>query len=412
MAGVLSIPALCWSGSATAAGWDTPIVYTARHQGMGGTAVAYVDDASAAFHNPAGYAGVEKLELLGSFSLLLGNLTSSPGDYPDATDVESNLVVAPFPLLSGAYRAHEWLTFGLGAFPVASGAADYSYPTQTNGEFDDSLKAVFYELTPGFSLNVPKDKWLPGELSFGAGYRATALSFNRSKSVSGGSTQLDLQLSGWNFTGFRVGLQYSPIPELKFGAVVRNKIKVNATADEGVGLVPLSDIELDFILPLKAGFGARFDYERYGIALDYEYAAQSQNRVVELSGTLPGAENETTLPNHFMWQDGHTVRVGLEYRAPLKTATIPLRAGYVFDGQVGNENYPTAFGTPATSTQSFTLGTGYQRDTWELNLAGAYRFGKTEITDVENECVFCGAPGDYAISLFGIYVDASVEFDL
>ena len=46
------------ASSAHAAGFDTPLMYTARHQAMGGTAIGYVDDPSAAYHNPAGLQGV------------------------------------------------------------------------------------------------------------------------------------------------------------------------------------------------------------------------------------------------------------------------------------------------------------------------------------------------------------------
>jgi long-subunit fatty acid transport protein len=377
---------------------------------MGGTAIANVNDPSASFHNPAGYGGVEGLAFLGGFSLLLGHLQTSPGPYPEATNVRSDLVIAPFPLLSAGYRVHDWVTVGVGAYPVASGAASYSYPTTTTGTFSDSLKAVFLEVSPGVSINVP-EKLLPGRLSVGVGYRATAVTFDRQKSTDD-VTQFDLALSGWNFTGVRVGVQYSPITELRLGAVVRNKIEVTASAEEGTGFFPLENIELGFILPLKVGFGARLDIKRFGVGLDYEYANQSQNDVVELSGTISGNDDVTALPNHFMWQDGHTVRAGLEYRLPFRSFVLPLRTGYVFDGQVGNKNYPTAFGTPPTPTQSVTWGLGFHRDRWQVNAAGAYRFGSTEVTDVKPECVFCGAPGKYSISLMGIYLDASVEFDL
>jgi long-subunit fatty acid transport protein len=324
--------------------------------------------------------------------------------------VRSDLVVAPFPLLAAGYRAHEWITVGVGAYPVASGAASYSYPTQTTGTFDDSLRAVFLEVSPGVSLNIPEDL-VPGRLSFGVGYRATAVTFDRQKSTSD-VTQFDLSLSGWNFTGIRAGVQYSPIPELRLGAVVRNKVEVTARADEGTGFFPLTDIELGFILPFKMGLGGRFDFERVGVGLDYEYANQSQNDVVELSGRLEGDEDTTALPNHFMWQDGHTARAGLEYRLPFRSFTLPLRTGYVFDSKVGNERYPTAFGTPPTATHSVTYGLGFHRKSWQVNAAGAYRFGKATVTEVDDECIFCGAPGEYSISLMGLYLDASVEFDL
>lgn len=395
-----------------AAGWDTPIVHTARHQGMGGTAIGSVDDPSASFHNPAGYGGVEGLALLGSFSLLLGHLQTSPAAHDEGRNVRSELVVAPFPLFAAGYRLHDWVVVGVGGFPVASGAASYSYPATTGDQdVEDRMRAVFFEITPGVALTVP-EKILPGNLSIGVGYRITAVTFDR-KQGTDASTLLDFNLSGWDYTGFRVGAQYSPLENLRLGVVARNLVTVTAKSDEGEALgSTFKDIELDFKLPFKIGGGARYDYQRFGVALDYEFALQSQNDVVELSGVRGEADERTTIENQFKWQNGHTVRGGVEYRAPLQKHTIPLRAGYVFDGQVSNKEYPTAFGTPPAPTHSFTLGSGFHTGSFEANIAGAYRFGATEVAGKDPECLFCGEGGDYAISLFGAYVDVSYEFDL
>jgi hypothetical protein len=110
---------------ARAAGYDTPILYSARHQGMGGTAIAYVDDPSATFHNPAGLAGVEGLSLLGDLSLILGTVQSTPERGVESVESEPGL--APFFMVAAAVRPHEWFTLGLGFFPVASGGAEYRY---------------------------------------------------------------------------------------------------------------------------------------------------------------------------------------------------------------------------------------------------------------------------------------------
>src|SRR5690349_14475972 len=112
---------------ASAGGFDTPILYTARHLGMGGTAIGYVDDPSAGFHNPAGLQGVQGFAFVADGSLLLGKLTSSPDTGASARNVESELTVAPFFLAGAAYRIHPWLSAGLALFPVASGGALYKY---------------------------------------------------------------------------------------------------------------------------------------------------------------------------------------------------------------------------------------------------------------------------------------------
>ena len=153
--------------SALGAGFDTPILYTARHQGMGGTAIASVNDASAGFHNPAGLQGVRGLGLIADFSLILGKIQASP---TPSDNLESRTVVAPFFLLGAAYRLRPWLTLGLAGFPVASGGAEYRYPVGRTKPVTwlDKTDIVFFEVTPMLSLNVPRDRFVPGKLAFGA----------------------------------------------------------------------------------------------------------------------------------------------------------------------------------------------------------------------------------------------------
>lgn len=377
---------------------------------MGGTAIASVDDASAGFHNPAGLQGIQGLGFIGDFSLILGKVKATP-DADFSGNLESDTVKAPFFLLGGGYRIHEWLTLGLAGFPVASGGAEYHYDTPS-GEWIDSTEIVFFETTPMLSLNVPKDEWLPGKLALGAGYRFSYVTFDRQKGPTDNPVYLDLQLSGTNFSGFRVGLQYEPIERLKFGVVFRNKVVVTTKADSvTVATQQATDASLDFTLPAKLGFGARFDIDRLGLASDVEYALQSQNKEPGLKGTIDGEEVIT--PNVFNWKNGVTWRVGAEYRLG-QEAIWPLRLGYIFDTQVTNEEFPSAFGTPPAPTHTVTAGAGYQRKTWQVNVAFSRRMGSTQVdeTDPEGRCAFCGFPGKYSITMTGFYVDASVDLPM
>lgn len=399
---------------AAAAGFDTPILYTARHQAMGGTAIGYVDDPSAAFHNPAGLQGVKGLAFLGDFSLILGKVRGSPFASATAKSIDSKLVVAPFFLLGGAYRVHEWLTLGLAAFPVASGGAEYNYDIGTL-HARDYTEIVFFEATPLLSLNVPKDRWLPGKLSFGAGYRASMVMFDRQQGDPKDPQLLDLSLTGFNWTGVRLGAQYSPIEPLKLGVVFRNKISVKTTADSGtVGGAKASNGALKFRLPAKLGFGARFDVARLGFASDVEWAFQSQNTRSHLTGQLTYASGDVAPAdkvNVFDWQNGVTWRLGVEYRLG-GLPTIPLRVGYIYDSQVTNAAYPSAFGTPPSATQTLTAGAGYLAEHWQVNLAVSRRFsGTTSIAaaDLGQGCQFCGFAGDYKLSMTGLYLDASID---
>jgi long-subunit fatty acid transport protein len=397
--------------AAFAAGYDTPILYTARHQGMGGTAIAYVDDPSATFHNPAGLSGIEGLSLLGDLSLILGEVQASP--ERKAASIDSEPVLAPFFLLAAGLRVHDWLTVGLGFFPVASGGAEFRYELSGN-PFVDSTRLLFLETTPAVSLNVPKDDWLPGDLALGIGYRLSYLTFEREKGLPSDPRVLNLPMNGWSFSGFRVGAQYHPLPELGFGAVFRNRIEVEAQADEiSVYTRTATNASLPFILPAKLGFGAELELVRVRVALDAEYAFQSQNDRVALEGTLDG--KHASVANVFAWRNGLTLRSGLEYRLLDGPRRYPLRIGYIVDSGVANEAYPTAFGTPPATTYTVSAGGGVDfGGVWQVNAAVTRRFGSTTIAPSElgTGCAFCSYAGDYAITMTGFYLDVSVNLDL
>lgn len=402
---LLSAPSVARAG-----GYDTPMLYSARHMGMGGTAIGYVKDPSALFHNPAGLGHIERGEVIGDFSLLVGGIHASPGAAPAGRDVDSETTIAPFFLVGGAYRVHPMITLGVGVFPIASAGATYKYGS---GNYQNSTELFFLETTPAIAFNP-----LPN-LRFGLGYRVTyvALSRYQGDPDSGTTPVLDFEMSGWNFAGFRAGVQWSALPWLEFGAVFRNMVNTKVTNSHGIALTQeYTDISTHFKLPAKLGFGSRVDFDRFGVpgslAVDFEYAFNSQNKGDPLQGTpAPGSDGASSVANVFEWRNSQTLRLGAEYR--ILHDHVPLRVGYVYDTQVGNATYPTAFGTPPGPTQVFTVGTGYKRGVWQANVAYAYRFGSGAVTNPDNmACAFCSYAGkdEYKIHLNGLYLDASYKF--
>lgn len=373
---------------------------------MGGTAIASVDDASAGFHNPAGLQGVRGYGFIADFSMILGKVRATPDQL--AGNLESNTVKAPFFLLGAGYRLNDWLTLGLAGFPVASGGAEYEYEIGGTDVLDKT-EIVFFETTPMLSLNVPKDRILPGQLAFGAGYRFSYVTFDRQKGDAKDPRVLNLKLSGVNATGFRLGAQYRPIDALKLGVVFRNKVTVTTKTDSAlVFRQEATDGELDFTLPAKLGFGTRVDLGRFGFGNDVEWALQSQNKRPALKGQLSGTPVE--VPNVFDWQNGVTFRTGLEYRLG-DGPTVPLRVGYIYDATVTNQSYPSAFGTPPAPTRTLTAGAGFVAEHWQVNVAVSRRFGEAYVadTDLGKGCNFCSFGGQYEITMTGLYIDASID---
>lgn len=392
------------ASAAWAGGYDTPIMYSARHMGMGGTAIGYVNDPSAAFHNPAGFAHTDFFSATLDFSPLVGGLTTSPAF--EGQNKESNLTFAPFFLGAASIRVTDFLTLGFGVYPVASSGAGYDYKNAGNVSIRDFTKIAFIEAAPGLAVNLPLG------FKLGAVWRATMIQFTREQynPESKKSAMFDMELGGASFEGYRVGLQWDYIPGLSVGVVYRSKTETVAEGDSGsIVMAERKDISMPFILPAKLGFGVRGDLGVFAAALDLEWGFYSQNESVKIKATsTDGSPFELT--NYYKWQDALTARVGLEWTfLPLMKA----RVGYVMDGKTGNENYPSAFGTPPVATHSITAGFGISLfDFVETNLAYAYRFGSTTVgapAEGTELCLACSKPGEYSIGLHGFYIDAGIK---
>ena len=417
---LLGSPSVAFAG-----GYDTPMLYSARHLGMGGAAVSYVNDPSAIFHNPAGLGHTKKLTLMGDLSFLVGDIQASPADSEDATSIRSNNTFAPFFLVGVAGRIAPYVTAGVAVYPVASAGATFEYPgTDEDGApttVVDETQLLFFEVSPALALDIPQ-----ANLRLGVGYRITIVSLDRSRTCCQGPLpdNLDIDASGSDFAGFRAGVQYQPIPELQLGLSYRHKTRTQV--DDGEGVVsgaPATDIRTNFVLPSRLIFGVRGDIGDFGASVDVERGFNSQNQQENVVVTFEGL-GDIPVANVFSWQDAWTVRAGLEYR--LLDDRLPVRVGYIWDQQTSVPAYATAFGTPPAATHVFTLGAGWRQGPWEVNVAYARRQGSGTVVEEDlstgpgggrnlaeggrGPCSFCGFPGNYEIVLNGIYADFSYSF--
>lgn len=385
--------------SVNAAGYDTPILYSAQHMGMGGAAIGYVDDPTAMFHNPAGLARSMGLSLMVNASLIMGSIRSAPD--ADLGDQTSEDIFAVAPLLGVSYKATDWFAFGVAFYPVASAGAEYNY-VKNGEETKNATDVRFLELAPTIAFK------LPGNVTLGASWRAISASLRRE--VTAG-LKFDADMSGINLGGFRIGAQWSPIPELDVGVVFRNRTDTTMTDDDALVVLPdRRKAETEFTLPAKIAFGARVKLDPIAFALDLEYAFQSQNKnsAFRLDPELP--DFIPTINNVFNWEDGITLRAGVEYGVDDR---FFFRGGFIYDSQVSQEMYPSAFGTPPTSTMTMTAGFGMKcGDTWKLNFAVAHRLGQTVVErgNPDEGCIACAFDGNYKIAMTGLYVDFMWSF--
>lgn len=431
------------TGAVLASGYDTPILYTARHIGMGGTAVGYVDDASALFHNPAGLSRIKGLSVMLNVSPLFGSLQASPS--PEGISVPSETAVVPMFLGAVGYKVTEGLSVGVAVFPLGGGSGAYNYSwdkTFSGKNFhytrEDSTSLAFIEISPGLAYEFD---FLGGKVRVGAGYRYTMAQFARKKVTTeqkdGGTattqTDIDMELQGADIKGYRVGIQ-GTWGDLDIGMVYRSGFTVAMTEverdDPTIVLTPATDVGFEFKLPSKLGVGAQLKMtKQLRLAADMELLFNSENNTSDFTGCaagdcVNGAFKPGQLKNYAMWDDGMTMRLGAGYQV---SAMIEARLGYVYDTKSASLSYPSAFGTPPGPTMAFTGGAGFKiSDKISVSAALAYRSGEATVTPEDlpatstdpnsvgnkslDECLFCGREGTYKLSMIGAYVDCTLNF--
>lgn len=422
----LPIAGLLTSTAAWAAGYDTPVLYSARHMGMGGTAIGYVDDPSAIFHNPAGLGAIKGGAVLGDFSPILAKIHGSPSDHVvtgadgkdsrPGVDIWSNQALSPAFFAGAAYRLVDKLTAGFAIYPVASAGAEYHYAANKGKEVvdvRDYTKLVFIDFAPALAYQ------LSDRLSLGAAYRFATVHFDRIRAnpdENGAPTNADLQMKGSNAKGFRLGAQYTGD---KFSAGLVYRHRTDTTVESATGVLNNlhgKDLTYAFILPSKFGLGLQWrGIENLRLAADFEYTLQSQNDFTEINATVD-LGGGTTFPltppikNIAKWHDNLTARLGAAYQM----GNLEARVGYINDGQASQPRFVSPFGTPPVATQTATAGVGYKiSSTFDLSAAAAYRTGKATVTEADvkdNGCPFCGKAGTYELQLLGFYLDFCWRF--
>ena len=419
--------------SAFAAGYDTPMLYSARNMGMGGTAIGYTDDATSIFHNPAGMSLSGQGSVVVDFSPLFGQITGSPDD--GKRSFGSNTAASPFFFVGGTYQVHDRIHLGFAAYLLGGAAGSYTYDvTKDNGfkttttHSEDSAKLAFIEVAPSVSVRVFD------HLRLGVAYRPVITTFERKRvdtKDSQDSTQIDMNMSGIGWGGVRVGAQYDLGP-VTMGLTFRNRVDVTVKADSiTYSSATFNGATYQFILPAKLGYGMQWKVnDDLRLALDVEYMFNSQNTSVLLQGTQTdnGVTKTVQVPNTSNWQDSMAFRVGAGYKV---SKPVELRIGYILDTQAANIHYPTAFGSPPGYTQIGTAGVGYKfTEAMDASFAFAGRYGKATVSDADvtgtapgttsaenpqgasyaSQCPFCGHAGDYSILLFGAYLDFRYKF--
>lgn len=393
---------LCFANSAQAGGLDLPVVYGARYAGAGGASSAHADDASAILHNPAGLAHLpDGYTSSHSLSLFLVNLQTSP-DFTNQ-NISTGTKLGPTLLGAGGLRVHDRVVVALGLYPVGAAGGEFRYTsTRGTGEVDwvNEQLALAFEISPGVGVSITDT------LRVGLGYRMTALLFERVMGAADDPVDVNIDLFGFDFTGFRLGVQWQPLPALELGITYRHRVQLDASADEGALLgAELVDIESTMVVPSKLTMGGRLDTGKLEFMAEFDFIKNSQFDSIPIRGRLPEQDERVDVEFRFDWRDSFTAKAGVAYEI---MPGFSLRQGYAFDSAATNAAFPTTFGAPPVDNHWLSAGAGYSARTWRLDVALLYRLPASydlRASEIEEDCRFCAAAGRYRSNMTAIYVD-------
>jgi long-chain fatty acid transport protein len=368
---------------------ELPPRYSARSLGMGGTGIAFVDDATAAVMNPA------RLDRIERFS---GTLTVTPflptNDSPFSPDrtQSSDTQVIPLFFLGAGVRVLPPLTIGLGVYPLLGFGAHYKALPEFNG-LDMNLDGAILEGALPVAFRISE------ELSIGAALRLSYTVIDMDMPVviggAGGPARVNQTLSGIGFPGVLLGVSYQPHPSVSLGLTYRSKMTATLEGEGTLqhaflGEQPIATSS-EFSTAHAFALGAAWSpiRDRLLFALDVRFTLLD-----DAYDTIPLGIDFTELPDTHLdegvelnWENTLAVMVGAEY---FLTHSLAARAGYHITNSGTPADHAGPLYPPPGILQTVHLGAGLRLERVRVDLGGGYAFGGRDVDDTVN-----GVAGHY-----------------
>jgi len=366
----------------------------AKLNGMAGAGSAHVKGGTATVVNPAGLADTEQLDADLSFVGVYGTIRA-PANGP-GTAVHATSFV-PLPMITAAYRLSNRVAAGVFVTtPSGAGATydevDFGVPGLPARPFGFTM----YDVEGGPALGLR----LPWKICLGVAYRVswihgTMKSYDPASLASGTPVYTETNLSGMDFTGFKLGVQANPIARLKLGMSYRTPVKVDLSGTTKVmaaaDLTTLAEVDTSSqvrnVDKLLAGATYEWIEGKLITSLDYELQFYSRSRDI----TVVSPTSTTTIPQRF--SNNNIMRLGAQYRI---RPELPLRLGVGFFDNFRDGGYLSAAsgGAPAP-TYLLSAGAGYlAKSGVEVDLAYTFMLNRGSLDAAAAAPL--GTPGDYS----------------
>ncbi len=310
------------AGTSSAGGLQRPSGISPRGTGMGGAYVAFADDPSAIYFNPAALDAMSPQIMIGG-ELVVGPRTYTPvAANGDRGPEQSTTIVAPVPTIGLVGRFGDGdrpsrITVGLGVFNTFGGDVSYD---KTGLPALDKTRDIALELDASLALHISERFAIGGGLRLGLGLfhvESTMMPFDAEVSATGVGAAMTLSTLIRPSDKVRIGVAWhSPL-----------NIKTKGTGQfDFNGNDSTNTIEHEQHWPQWVSLGVGYQAtQELRLAAQVDWAQWSNTdeiTVVFPDGSLP----DQVYPEN--WRDSWTLRAGGEYAL---SSAVSVRAGTYFD---------------------------------------------------------------------------------
>ena len=364
------------SSSARAQGFEKPILWSGRYAGVANAVASLVRSPEALVLNPAGLAETNNAAV---FDLSPVYVVTHAPIVQDNVTLNGDPRLVPVGAGFASRQINDRLGIGLGASGIGGAGGSYG-----NVSFSPSAAPLIRTILTLIELSLGAGYRVTDELNIGAAYRVTVFRAD-ANNAGGGVSSAVTGLTGTNYGGYRLGVQYQPKSKTwGLGAVYRSRVSLdftggtqiisNITTNPTSGLGTSNDASLTTSSPYALFLGGYYRMNALLFALQYEFYNYSENQTQTLHSTaltqagVPGGTQIVQLG----WQNLQFLRAGVQYEL---MEGHPLRIGYIYGTKVTPNDRATYAYTSPGPTNTFTLGTGGKlSENWKWDSALDYSF--------------------------------------
>ena len=349
--------------------------YSARGTAMGGATMANTAEAASLAVNPALITELDGTQLQVGLTMVTADATTSVAG--DSRSLKNDIWYLPNFFITKKWS--DQISLGLGGFSRYGLGGEYNSPVETwlGSNLAYKVKLETFSFTPTIAVKAND------EISIAMGLEAMVIGFSQSSyfNLAGPANGGNFEISGSGVSwGGNFSFIYRPewAEKWALGAMYRSKVKqnLNGRIETNGKTFPAINIhganaEGSISLPDSISAGLSFKPTEQW-TLEAGIVGTFWSAYDQILIQYKDSETSPVIRNQKKYKDVYRLNFGTEYKL---NPTWALRAGYVFDKSPINPKKMDTL-VPVDDRHIASVGLGYQKDAWSVDLAYAHIFGK------------------------------------